>query len=126
MILLTLIGLIKGWRGSLETSTGYLKWMVPAISFPYIANFSGWIMSEIGRQPWIVNGLMTTADGISPNVSASSILFSLISFSLIYTLLAIAMAYLFLKIIKQGPFAAAGDENLVTDPFYRGGKRRGA
>lgn len=126
MILLTLIGLIKGWRGSLETSTGYLKWMVPAISFPYIANFSGWIMSEIGRQPWIVNGLMTTADGISPNVSASSILFSLISFSLIYTLLAIAMAYLFMKIIKLGPFAAAGDENLVTDPFYRGGKRRGA
>lgn len=126
MILLTIIGLIKGWRGKLETSYGYLKWMVPAISFPFIANFSGWIMSEIGRQPWIVNGLMTTADGISPNVSANSILFSLISFSFIYTLLAAAMVYLFLKIIKHGPYSTAGDEKLVTDPFYRGGKKRGA
>ena len=43
-------------------------------------------MSEIGRQPWIVYGLMKTADGVSPNVSAGQILFSLISFSLVYTL----------------------------------------
>ncbi|MGG0717222.1 cytochrome ubiquinol oxidase subunit I [Robertmurraya massiliosenegalensis] len=126
MILLTLIGLIKGWRGKLETSTGYLKWMVPAISFPFIANFSGWIMSEIGRQPWIVNGLMTTADGISPNVSAGSILFSLIAFSLIYTLLAIAMVYLFIRIIKHGPYTVSGEIDVDTDPFLRGGKRRGA
>lgn len=126
MIFLTLIGLIKGWRGNLETSTGYLKWMVPAISFPFIANFSGWIMSEMGRQPWIVNGLMTTADGISPNVSAGSILFSLIAFSFIYTLLAIAMVYLFIKIIKNGPYVASSEGNIDTDPFLKGGKRRGA
>ena len=60
-------------------------------------------MSEIGRQPWIVNGLMKTASAVSPNVSAGFIFFSLVSFSLVYTLLGIAMVYLFLKVIKQGP-----------------------
>lgn len=120
MILLTMIGLIKNWRGKLETSQAYLKWMVPAISFPFIANFSGWIMSEIGRQPWIVYGLMTTADGISPNVSAGGVLFSLIAFSLIYTLLALAMVYLFVKVFKQGPNHTATDDIQMTDPFNEG------
>lgn len=120
MILLTMIGLFKNWRGKLETSQAYLKWMVPAISFPFIANFSGWIMSEIGRQPWIVYGLMTTADGISPNVSAGGVLFSLIAFSLIYTLLALAMVYLFVKVFKQGPNHKATDDIQMADPFNEG------
>lgn len=126
MILLALIGIVKHWRGTLENSSHYLKWLLPAISFPFIANFAGWIMSEIGRQPWIVNGLMTTADGISPNVSAGSILFSLISFSLIYTLLAMAMVYLFIKVIKKGPYVVAAGEIDTTDPFDEGGEKRGA
>ncbi|MDQ0156237.1 cytochrome ubiquinol oxidase subunit I [Robertmurraya andreesenii] len=126
MILLTLIGLIKFWRGKLENSSKYLKWMIPAIFFPFIANFSGWIMSEIGRQPWIVYGLMTTADGISPNVSAGSVLFSLITFSLIYTLLAIAMVYLFVRVFKEGPFKKATDDLHVADPFSEGGVANGA
>ena len=77
----------------------------------------GWIMSEIGRQPWIVNGLMKTADGVSPNVSSGQILFSLVSFSLVYTLLAIAMVALFVKYIKQGPNEKAKEDINATDPF---------
>ena len=61
-------------------------------------------MSEIGRQPWIVNGLMKTAVAVSPNVTAGTVLFSLVAFSLVYTLLAIAMVKLFVKSHKRRTF----------------------
>lgn len=121
LILLSMIGLFFTWRKKITTSTRYLKWLIPAIFLPYIGNSFGWIMSEIGRQPWVVNGLMLTSDGISPNVSAGQILFSLISFSLIYTLLAVAMVYLFIKVIKQGPNEKPKEDISASDPFGAGG-----
>src|SRR5690606_12623126 len=102
LILLSAVGLFLLWRKKLVSSIRYLKWLIPAIFLPFIGNSFGWIMSEIGRQPWVVNGLMKTMDGVSPNVSAGQILFSLISFSLIYACLAIVMVYLFIRVIKQG------------------------
>jgi cytochrome d ubiquinol oxidase subunit I len=120
MIVLALIGLVKQWRGTMEGSTGYFKWMVPALFFPFIANTAGWMMSEFGRQPWIVNQLMTTADGISPGVAAGSVLFSLIAFVAIYSLLAVAMVYLFIRVIKQGPYKEQTDIS-DSDPFNQGG-----
>lgn len=117
MILFSLIGLILLRRKKLETSTRFLKWLVGALFLPYIANSAGWIMSEIGRQPWVVNGLMLTESGVSPSVSSGQILFSLIAFSLIYTLLAVAMVYLFIKTIKQGPHEKLKDDTTATDPF---------
>lgn len=125
LILLSLLGLFLTWRKKIASSTRYLKWLVPAIFLPYIGNSFGWIMSEIGRQPWVVNGLMLTSDGISPNVSAGQILFSLISFSLIYTLLAIAMVYLFIKVIKQGPNEKPKEDVSASDPFSAGGITNG-
>lgn len=121
LILLSMIGLFFTWRKKITTSTRYLKWLIPAIFLPYIGNSFGWIMSEIGRQPWVVNGLMLTSDGISPNVSAGQILFSLISFSLIYTLLAVAMVFLFIKVIKQGPNEKPKEDISASDPFGAGG-----
>lgn len=121
LVLLSLIGLFLTWRGKIANSTRFLKWLVPAIFIPYLGNSFGWIMSEIGRQPWVVNGLMKTADGISNNVSAGQILFSLISFSIIYTLLAIAMVYLFIKVIKQGPNEKPKEDISASDPFNAGG-----
>lgn len=123
LILFALFGLWQRWRGKLETSTRYLKWLVPVIFLPYIGNSFGWIMSEIGRQPWVVNGLMKTADAVSPNVSSGQILFSIIAFSLIYSLLAVAMVYLFVKVIKQGPHEKPKTDISVTDPFSAGGVR---
>ena len=117
MILSSLIGLILIWRKKLEKSTGFLKWLITALFLPYIANSAGWLMSEIGRQPWVVNGLMLTESGVSPTVSSGQILFSLISFSLIYTLLAAAMVYLFIKTIKQGPHEKLKNDTTATDPF---------
>ncbi|MBS4198386.1 cytochrome ubiquinol oxidase subunit I [Bacillus sp. FJAT-49732] len=126
LIVLSGLGLFLMWRGKIVESTRYLKWLVPAIFFPLIGNSFGWIMSEIGRQPWVVNGLMLTSDGISPNVSAGQILFSLISFSLIYTLLAIAMVYLFIRVIKQGPHEKVKEDVSASDPFEMGGLQNAA
>ena len=121
LILLSLFGLYWNWRGTLASKSTYLKIMVATIFFPFIANSAGWIMSEIGRQPWIVNGLMRTAVAVSPNVTAGTVLFSLVAFSLVYTLLAIAMVKLFLKVIKEGPFVKQKEDINTTDPFNTGG-----
>jgi cytochrome d ubiquinol oxidase subunit I len=84
----------------------WLKWMPWIIALPYIANFSGWVLTEMGRQPWIVQGLLKVEDGASPNLAAWQVLLSLISFALLYTALAIAMFYLMRKVAAAGPDAA--------------------
>ena len=71
-----------------------------AIALPYIANSTGWIFTEIGRQPWIVFGLQKTADAVSPNVSAGTVLFSLVAFTLLYAVLMVADVYLLKKYAK--------------------------
>lgn len=77
MILLGLYGVYLMARKKLDQkNTWFMRFMLYAISLPFIANTSGWIMTEIGRQPWTVFGLMTTEDSISPSVSGGSVLFS--------------------------------------------------
>lgn len=126
LIFISALGLFLLWRKKLVESTRYLKLLIPVIFLPFIGNSFGWIMSEIGRQPWVVNGLMLTADAVSPNVSAGQILFSLISFSLIYTALAIVMAYLFIRVIKQGPHEKPKEDVTTSDPFDVGGVQNAA
>lgn len=120
LILLSSLGLFLSFRKKLVASPKYLKVMVLAISLPFIGNSFGWIMSEIGRQPWVVNGLMKTADAVSPNVSAGKILFSLITFSTIYMILGATMVYLFVRVIKQGPHEKVKEDVSTTDPFETG------
>lgn len=102
MILLALFGVIAMVRNRLLGSVRYLKLMVWAIALPYIANSTGWIMTEVGRQPWVVFGLQKTSDGVSPNVSAGMVLTSLIGFTLIYGILAAVLVYLFVHFIRKG------------------------
>ena len=126
LILLSAVGLFLLWRKKLVSSIPYLKWLIPAIFLPFIGNSFGWIMSEIGRQPWVVYGLMKTMDAVSPNVSAGQILFSLIAFSVIYACLAIVMVYLFIRVIKQGPHAKPKEDVSASDPFDLGGVQHAA
>jgi cytochrome d ubiquinol oxidase subunit I len=122
MILLSVIGLILWRKGRLEQSKVFLWFFLPGISFPFLANTFGWVMTEIGRQPWTVFGLMTTADSISPNVSAGTVLFSVIMYVLIFTVLAIVMVYLMIREIKKGPEAYHQNKNdIVIDPFSKAG-----
>lgn len=121
LIFFSMIGLFLSFRKKLTTSYRYLKWMVPVIFLPFVGNSFGWIMSEMGRQPWVVNGLMLTSEGVSPNVSAGKVLFSLITFSTIYAILGAVMVYLFVRVIKQGPDEKKKEDTQATDPFETGG-----
>jgi cytochrome d ubiquinol oxidase subunit I len=76
------------------------------IALPYISNTTGWLLTEMGRQPWVVFGLMKTADAISPTVSAGMVLTSLITFTIIYGVLMIADIYLLVRYAKAGPESA--------------------
>lgn len=91
------------WRGKLA-KTNWLLWIV-MLSFPlpFIANTAGWMTAEIGRQPWLVYGLMRTSEGISPTVSAGNGLFTLIGFMGMYTVLSILFILLMWREIEHGP-----------------------
>jgi cytochrome bd ubiquinol oxidase subunit I len=102
-ILLTLIGWFK--RNRLLESPGYLKLMLLALPLPYIAIELGWILAEVGRQPWIVYGLMRTSDAVSP-VAASQVMVSLIAFIAVYGLLGVAGFYLIIRHAAKGPDSA--------------------
>ena len=86
------------------------KWLklVPfgALALPYLANASGWILTEMGRQPWIVFGLLKVQDAVSPNLTTLDLLISLIGYTAVYGALAVAMVKLMLKYAKAGPDAA--------------------
>jgi cytochrome d ubiquinol oxidase subunit I len=99
-VLLTAVGWFK--RKKLEESPGYLKLMLYAIPLPYIALESGWIVAEVGRQPWIVYGLMRTSDAVSP-IAASQVGVTLAAFILVYGLLGAVAFYLMARFAKQGP-----------------------
>ncbi|MGZ9585736.1 cytochrome ubiquinol oxidase subunit I [Paenibacillus marinisediminis] len=126
MILLAMYGVYMMARKKIDQiKPWYWKMMVFGISLPIIANTAGWIMTEIGRQPWTVFGLMTTADSVSPSVTSGEVLFSLIAFTTIYSILLVVMIYLFVKVIKKGPDALDHDhaaEVTTNDPFSKGGK----
>ncbi len=96
-------------RNRLETYRWLLWIMVVSIPLPYIACEAGWILAEVGRQPWIVYGLMKTADAVSP-VSASQVFISFIAFILVYSLLGLAAFYLMYINAIKGPEPVAGKE----------------
>jgi cytochrome bd ubiquinol oxidase subunit I len=102
-------GLAVLWlvRGRLTTSRPLLWALVLAVPFPYIANTAGWTTAELGRQPWLVYGLMKTANGTSHRVSAGNGLFSLMGFMGMYALLSIAFVLIMSRVIVRG---ASGDD----------------
>ena len=102
--LLTIVGFVL--RKRLVESRWYLWIMLFAIPLPYIANEMGWVLAEVGRQPWIVYGLLKTSQAASP-VAASQVMTTLAGFILVYGLLGIAGFYLIANFAKKGPQPAA-------------------
>ena len=91
------------WRNKLYGSRPLLWMLMLMLPFPYIATTAGWMTAELGRQPWLIYGLMRTATGFSPHVSAGNTLFTLIGFMGIYTVLAILFLFLVYREIEHGP-----------------------
>jgi cytochrome d ubiquinol oxidase subunit I len=102
MIALALYALFLVMGDLLEKRTRALKILTWAIALPYIANTAGWLLTEVGRFPWLVFGLVKLDEGVSPNVSAGSLLFSLIGYILVYGALIVATLYLLTKFAKAG------------------------
>jgi cytochrome d ubiquinol oxidase subunit I len=92
-------------KGKVENAK-WLRWAVWGIALPYLANMSGWILTEMGRQPWIVQGLLKVQDAVSPYLTTLDLLISLIGYTLVYGTLAVAMVYLMKKYAVAGPDAA--------------------
>jgi cytochrome d ubiquinol oxidase subunit I len=91
------------WRGTLYASRGMLWTLMLSLPFPYIANTAGWITAEVGRQPWLVHGLLRTAEGASPMVSSGNTLFTLLGFMGMYGILGLLCLFLLQREIARGP-----------------------
>ncbi len=102
-IAVTLLAAFLLWRGSLYNARWMLWILLLLVPFPYIANTAGWMTAELGRQPWLVYGLMRTADGYSKMVSAGNGWFTFLGFAGMYTVLSILFVFLITREIEHGP-----------------------
>ena len=105
MILITAYFVWANMRGDI-TKAKWMKWAPWVLVLPYLANASGWILTEMGRQPWIVYGLLKVEDAVSPNLTTVDLLISLIGYTVVYGSLAVSMVYLMKKYAIAGPDAA--------------------
>jgi cytochrome bd ubiquinol oxidase subunit I len=90
-------------KGLLDKYPWFLRLLVYTIPLPYLANQLGWLVSEVGRQPWIVYGIMRTSDAVSKSVALSQVIGSLVGFTLLYGLLGFVDIYLLTKFARKGP-----------------------
>ena len=103
MILASLLAIILSRSKNFADQRLFLKLMVFAIPAPYLAEQLGWLVSELGRQPWIVYGVLKTADGVSKSIDSTQVLLSLLGFTVLYGGLGAIDFYLLAKYAKQGP-----------------------
>ncbi|UOB16468.1 cytochrome ubiquinol oxidase subunit I [Abyssalbus ytuae] len=111
LIIISLYGNFMWWRGKLFDKRWLLWTFVFVAILPQIANQVGWFAAEMGRQPWVVYGLLRTSDAFSQAVRANQVLFSLILFFIVYALLFVLFVYLLNKKIKHGPYDEKDDDD---------------
>jgi cytochrome d ubiquinol oxidase subunit I len=99
----TALGILLMRRGRLEVSRRYLRLATFATGLPILANASGWIFTEMGRQPWVVQGLLKTKDAVSPSVSAWNVGITLAGFTLLYGVLAAVDGWLMFRYARSVP-----------------------
>lgn len=103
LIAISLLGIFFWWKGTLFNKKWLLWIFVFAVLGPQVANQLGWVTAEVGRQPWIVYGLLRTSEGLSKVVTANQVWFSLILFTVVYFLLFVLFLYLLNEKIQHGP-----------------------
>jgi cytochrome bd ubiquinol oxidase subunit I len=103
LVLLSAFGLLLWRRKRLEVSRRFLKLALLAAALPYVANTAGWILAEMGRQPWAVQGLLRTSGSVSPHVSTGEIVGSLTVLALVYVLLGAVTVWLVAREVRHGP-----------------------
>ena len=101
VFLLALWGVWLLRRKKIETSRWFLRLAIWAVVIPFLMNTAGWVLTENGRQPWIVQGLQLTRNGVSPTVSATVLAFSLAVFVLLYGAMALVDAVLMIRFARR-------------------------
>jgi cytochrome d ubiquinol oxidase subunit I len=101
--LVAVIGLFLLWKRKLPYSLPYLKTLRLMIPLPIVACILGWATTEMGRQPWIVQGQLRTVDAVSPNVTTSQVAVTLAILVLVYTAVAVVWLRVMLGIVRKGP-----------------------
>ena len=120
LIALSLLGVFFWFRGTLFEQRWLLWLFVFSVILPQVANQVGWYAAEMGRQPWVVYGLLRTSDALSEAVTAEQVLFSLILFTLLYALLLVLFLYLLNKKIVHGPYDEDPDhDDDLERPFHK-------
>ena len=120
--LIALLALWGGWlvhRGTLDRSKWFLRASLWAVVTPFVMNTAGWLLTESGRQPWIVQGLMKTINANSPSVTSTDIWISLIAFVLVYIALGAADLVLMLRYARKGLDPERGDGDRRRRPRPR-------
>jgi len=105
MAILALWGIFLMRKGRLFQRPRYLKLLMGGIALPLVGNIMGWVMTEVGRQPWIVFGLQKTIDGVSPTVSMYEVIITLVGFGILYLIMGVIEVRLMFKFIRLGPEA---------------------
>ncbi len=116
MVIVSWYGCWRWWRGTLFESRWYQHawiWMMPS---GFIALIAGWWVAEVGRQPWVVYGLLRTADAVSPNITGDSVLASLIVYIVIYVALFGFVGWYLLKMLRVGPVQAPQRKGIAKTP----------
>jgi len=115
-IAVMVIAVVMLWAGRLFKSKWILWILMLSAPFPYIANTAGWMTAELGRQPWLIYGLMRTEDGYSKAVSAGNGMFTLLGFMGMYMVLGILGLFLIRREIESGPAGiGAGASAVATE-----------
>ena len=97
------------WRSRLYGSRWMLWILMLAMPFPFIANTAGWLVAELGRQPWLAYGLLRTSEGVSPQLSSGNVLFTLIGFAGMYLIIGLLYILLIVREVDHGPRPEAGE-----------------
>jgi cytochrome d ubiquinol oxidase subunit I len=118
MILLAGAWLWLHRKGKLLDNRLFLTAALAGIALPYLANSTGWIMTEMGRQPWAVFGLLRVEDGVSPQVAAGWVLITLVGFTLVYAGLAVVDVYLLRRYAIAGPTEETTAEEVAVSMAY--------
>ncbi len=114
--LIAFLVLIQWWRGRMADSRWLMRVATWTVVLPLLANTAGWMFTEMGRQPWLVYGLLKTAAGVSTNVSNTTVAITLIGFSALYGVLGFIAARLFIRTARRGPDAVMAEGDGYGDP----------
>ena len=103
MVLIAASGLfLFTWKRQLFNNRWVLRGLVASIALPYIANTCGWLLGEMGRQPWAVFGLLKTVNAVSPSVTFAEVIVTVSAFFVLYGILAVIDGYLLFKTARKG------------------------